>query len=408
MKVAYYSPLPPERSGIADYSALLLPALRERLDVQAVQRGQRAPRNADVAVYHIGNNPEIHGWIVDALRARPGVVVLHDFVLHHLVAGLTLARKDVSGYLRAMERDAGLVGRLLGLGVVDGCVPPLWSTRPEDFPLAGEVLDLAREHALIVHSEHVRERAVAAGFDGPIRRIPMPVWPAPQASPAAVDGEPVIGSFGFLNANKRIPQLLEAFALLRIRHPRARLLLVGPEAPGLHLEERIERLGLGDAVERHGYVDEQRFWSLLAACDACVSLRWPTMGETSAGVIRMLSLAKPIVVSDVDAFAEFPDEVAVKIAPDEREVDALVASLLQLVEDPGLAQRLSAAARAFAEREHDLARVADLYTATLEEAAGGAAVRDELLREVGEAAADVGVGDTREVSEALREVGLGR
>jgi glycosyltransferase involved in cell wall biosynthesis len=376
--------------------------------VQAVQRGQRAPRDADVSVYHIGNNPEIHGWIVDALRARPGVVVLHDFVLHHLVAGLTLARKDVSGYLRAMERDAGLVGRLLGLGVVDGCVPPLWSTRPEDFPLAGEVLDLAREHALIVHSDHVRERAVAAGFDGPIRRIPMPVWPAPQASPGKVGGEPVIGSFGFLNANKRIPQLLEAFALLRVRHPRARLLLVGPEAPGLHLEERIERLGLGDAVERHDYVDEQRFWSLLAACDVCVSLRWPTMGETSAGVIRMLSLAKPIVVSNVDAFAELPDDVAVKIAPDEREVDALVASLLQLVEDPGLAQGMGVAARAFAEREHDLARVADLYTATLEEAAGGAAVRDELLREVGVAAADVGVGDTSEVSEALREVGFGR
>ena len=132
------------------------------------------------------------------------------------------------------------------------------------------------------------------------------------------------------------------------------------------------------------------------------------MGETSAGVIRMLSLAKPIVVSDVDAFAELPDEVAVKIAPDEREVDALVASLLQLVEDPSLAARMSAAAREFALREHDLARVADLYTSALEEAAGGAAVRDELLREVGAAAADVGVSDTREVAEALREVGLGR
>jgi glycosyltransferase involved in cell wall biosynthesis len=408
MKVAYYSPLPPERSGIADYSALLLPALRERIDVVAIGRGERAPRDADIAVYHVGNNPEIHGWIVDALRARPGVVVLHDFVLHHLVAGLTLARKDVSGYLRAMERDAGLVGRLLGLGVVDGCVPPLWSTRPEDFPLAGEVLDLAQEHGLIVHSKHVRARAEAAGFPGPIRRIPMPIWPAPRAEPAPIDGEPVIGSFGFLNANKRIPQLLEAFALLRVRHPGTRLLLVGPEAPGLHLAERIERLGLAGAVERHGYVDEERFWSLLGACDVCVSLRWPTMGETSAGVIRMLSLAKPIVVSDVDAFSEFPDDVAVKIAPDEREVDALAAALLGLTEDPARARAMSEAARLFATREHDLTRVAELYTAALEEAAGGSAVRDELLREVGAAAADVGVTDTREVSEALREVGLGR
>ena len=114
MKVAYYWPMPPERSGIADYSALLLPALRERIDVEVAKprRFGGAPA-ADVALYHVGNDPEAHGWIVEALRRRPGVVVLHDFVLHHLVAGMTLARGDAAGYLDAMERDAGLAGRLL-------------------------------------------------------------------------------------------------------------------------------------------------------------------------------------------------------------------------------------------------------------------------------------------------------
>jgi glycosyltransferase involved in cell wall biosynthesis len=409
VKVAYFSPLPPERSGIADYSALLLPALRERIDVTVVERGQKKPpRGTDLCVYHVGNNPDVHGWIVDALRRTPGVVVLHDFVLHHLVAGLTLARKDVAGYLNAMEREAGLPGRLLALGVVDGCVPPLWSTRPEDFPLAGEVLDLARDHGLIVHSDHVRERALATGFDGPIWRIPMPVWPAPPTSPAAIEGDPVVGSFGFLNANKRIPQLLEAFAALRARHPRARLVLVGPEAPGLELERRIVSYGLDDAVERHGYVDETQFWSLLAACDIAVSLRWPTMGETSAGAIRVLSLAKPLVVSDVDAFRELPDEAVLKVAPDEREVETLTAVLFALTEDPARREALSDAARAYAAREHELGHVADLYVAALEEAAGGPAVRDALLREVAQGAADVGLDDPDRVAAALREVGLGR
>jgi glycosyltransferase involved in cell wall biosynthesis len=409
VKVAYFSPLPPERSGISDYSALLLPALRERIDVEAVDRGQKKPpRGTDLCVYHVGNNPDVHGWIVDALKRTPGVVVLHDFVLHHLVAGLTLARKDVAGYLNAMEREAGLPGRLLALGVVDGCVPPLWSTRPEDFALAGDVLDLAREHGLIVHSEHVRERVLATGFDGPIWRIPMPVWPAPPTTPAAVDGDPVIGSFGFLNANKRIPQLLEAFAALRARHPRARLLLVGPEAPGLELERRVASLGLEDAVERHGYVDEAQFWSLLAACDVAVSLRWPTMGETSAGAIRVLSLAKPLIVSDVDAYRELPDDVVLKVAPDEREVETLTAALLAFAEDPGQRESFSQAARAYAAREHELGHVADLYVAALEEAAGGPAVREALLREVAERAAEVELDDPDRVAAALREVGLGR
>ena len=409
MKVAYYSPLPPDRTGIADYSALLLPALRKRLDVVVAERGKRAPRGVDLAVYHVGNNPDMHGWIVEALRRTPGLVVLHEFVLHHLVAGLTLARKDVSGYLRAMEQEAGVVGRLLGLGVVDGCVPPLWSTRPEDFPLAGEILDLATEHGLIVHSEHVRERAKAAGFRGPIHKVPMPAWGGVLALPKhEVAGAPVIGSFGFLNANKRVPQLLEAFALVRRRHPGARLLLVGPEAAGLHLDERVERLDLADAVERHGYVDEERFWSLLAACDVCVSLRYPTMGETSAGVLRMLSLSKPIVVSDVDAFRELPDAVAIKVAPDEREVDSLTAALLALADDADRRETMSEAARRYAETEHDLERAADLYVLAIEQAAGGTAVREQLLRDVAGAAADVGLEDTGDVAAAIREVGLGR
>ena len=109
MKLALFSPVPPERSGIADYSALLLPALQQRADVVVPARGQtKPPRGTELSVYHVGNNPDVHGWIVDALRRTPGIVVLHDFVLHHLVAGLTLARKDVAGYLNAMERDAGL------------------------------------------------------------------------------------------------------------------------------------------------------------------------------------------------------------------------------------------------------------------------------------------------------------
>ena len=104
VRVAYYSPLPPERSGIADYSALLLPALGDLVEIAVVRRGRTRPVAADVALYHIGNDPEAHGWIVDALRRRPGVVVLHDFVLHHLVAGLTIGRKDGHGYLAEIGR----------------------------------------------------------------------------------------------------------------------------------------------------------------------------------------------------------------------------------------------------------------------------------------------------------------
>ena len=212
MRVAYFSPMPPEASGIADYSALLVPALREHVDLTVVKRGtKRPPRGSDLAVYHIGNNPDAHGWVLDALRRVPGLVVLHDFVLHHLVAGVTIGRRDGHGYLDAMERGHGVVGRLLGHGVLDKRLPPLWEARPEEFPLTGEVLSLAT--GLVVHSRFVEDRARSAGFAGPIFRVAHPAWPDPEVAPAEIDGDPMIGSYG------TAPSLLSYCRVVRQRQP---------------------------------------------------------------------------------------------------------------------------------------------------------------------------------------------
>ena len=411
MKVAYFSPMPPERSGIADYSALLLPALGERLDVTVVKRGRRkAPHGADISLYHVGNNPDAHAWIVDALRREPGVVVLHDYVLHHLVAGMTVGRGDGHGYLDAMEHEYGVVGRLLAHGVLDKRIPPLWESRPADFPLASFVL----EHAtgLIVHSRTVAELVRASGFTGRVWVVPHPAWPVDRIAPVSVAAGPVIGCFGVVNASKRVPELLTATAALRESHPDVTLLLVGPTSPGFDLERRLQRLGLvEEGLVREGWTDESRLWSLMAGCDIAVNLRHPTMGETSGSVIRALSLGKPLVVSDVGWFSELPSEVALKIPTGDDEVKVLTAALELLVTSPEVRQAMGAAGVELARREHDLGRVAELYAAALEESVGGATVADAVLREVSEAAAEVGIsGETaeaREIARRLAEVDLG-
>ena len=411
MKVALFSPMPPERSGIADYSALLLPALRARCEVVTVKRGaKKPPRGTDLCVSHIGNNPDAHGWIVEALRRTPGVVVLHDFVLHHLVAGLTIGRRDGHGYLDAMEREGGVVGRLLGHAVLDKRIPPLWENRPEDFHLAGEVLDLAT--GLIVHSRYVQGKARAAGYEGPVWIVPHPAFPVPDLAAADVGGEPLFGTFGNVNASKRVPQLLEAFATVRQRHEASALLLVGATSPGFDLDRRLQRLGLdGAGLVREGYVDERRLWELMAAADVHVNLRSPTMGETSGTAIRALSLGRPLIVSDVGWFSELPDDVALKIPVDEQEVDTLVAALELLATRPDVRRTMGAAAQALARREHDLDRVAELYVSAFEQAAGGGAVDDAVLLEVSEAAAAVGIApgssEAREIAAGLAKVDLG-
>jgi glycosyltransferase involved in cell wall biosynthesis len=401
VKVAYYSPLPPSRSGIADYSALLLPALRERVEVVVAQEGKRAP-DADIALYHVGNDPDAHGWIVDALHERPGVVVLHEYVLHHLISGITIGRGDGRGYLAAMERELGVAGRLLGLGVLDNLLPLLWETQPERFPLAGTILDDAR--GLIVHSDFVAREARAAGYRGRIWRIPHPAWPMHDVTPATdVSGDPLIGCFGFLNMNKRIPELLQAFASLRAKQPGARLLLVGAAGERFDLTRRLERLGIEEGITRLDYVPEERMWSLMAACDVLVNLRFPTMGETSGSVIRGLSLGKAMVVSDVGWFSELPCEAVLKVLVDEYEVPMLEAALGFAVEHRA---ELGANARAYVEREHGLDRVAAAYAAALEVAAGGDAVDDAVLWRIAEAAAEVGIDDASALARAAVESGI--
>jgi glycosyltransferase involved in cell wall biosynthesis len=415
VKVAYYSPEPPERSGIADYSALLLPALAERIDVDVVKRGSRRfPRQADVSLYHIGNDPEAHGWIVEALRRRPGIVALHDFVLHHLVAGMTLGRGDGGGYLDAMQREAGPVGRMLAHGVIDELLPPLWEDRAADYPLTGEVLGFAT--GLIVHSCYVERLARGAGYRERVWRVPHPAWPPPaEIAPVELPtGRTIIGCYGHLTPAKRLPQLLEAFALFRRRVPEALLLLVGSPSTGLELDPVYDRLGLraGQDVLRVEYVDEARLWSLLAACQVCINLRYPTMGETSGIVVRALSLGRPLVVTDVGWFAELPDEAAVKVPVGEGEVPAIADALELLVRDPDRRARMRDAARALAQGEHRLDRVAEAYVAALEEAAGGSAVRNAVRGEIARAARETGLAPNGralgEVAERLREVGSGR
>jgi glycosyltransferase involved in cell wall biosynthesis len=194
-----------------------------------------------------------------------------------------------------------------------------------------------------------------------------------EVEDAAIDGDrfPVVASLGAMTGAKRIPQLLRAFARLRRSFSDAMLVLAGAGEDTIQLGPRLERLGLrsGRDVLVLGHVAESRFCALLARADICVSLRWPTLGETSASVIRALALGRCVVVSEVGWYAELPDPLAVKVRPDEREVDTLAAALELLAGDERLRHSMGSAARRYIASEHHIDRVADAYLAALRAAA---------------------------------------
>ena len=102
-RIAFFSPLPPLRSGVADYSARLLDELKRRYTIDLYHDagylphiGLRSPdfgcydyrlfeRNAGVLDYHavvyqMGNS-HYHGYMYDTLLRHPGIVTLHDLGL---------------------------------------------------------------------------------------------------------------------------------------------------------------------------------------------------------------------------------------------------------------------------------------------------------------------------------------
>src|SRR4051812_9359194 len=105
MKVAFFSPLPPARSGIADYSEALIEQLRDRVDLQVFESAAKT-FDADIAVYQIGNNG-FHDFAYETALKHPGVVVLHESNLHHLIADITIRRGDWDAYLREAEYNGG-------------------------------------------------------------------------------------------------------------------------------------------------------------------------------------------------------------------------------------------------------------------------------------------------------------
>lgn len=384
-RIAYCSPVNPAPSGISDYSEELLPylgqyaeitlfvedglrptnpCLTQHLEVLPLRRLPRELRRRryKALVYHMGNSPA-HGAIWDAARRLPGVVVLHDFVLHHFMLWYAAGRlRDVQSYVRTMETRYGAPGAHMAQLMIRS----RFTDAAFDFPCCEPVLDSAI--GLIAHSRYVVERAAALRPDLPMAVVPMgvplPDVPSREEARARL-GLPleaaVLASFGHINAWKRVEPALRALAALRAEGRDARYLLVGSVSPNYDLAGLIARSGLGDAVTVTGYVPRAAFEAHVAAADICVNLRHPTGGETSASLLRLLGAGRPTLVSAVGAFAELPPGVAAQVDPGPAEGDQVLAYCRLLLARPELAAALGARARAYVAAEHTLERAAAGY-----------------------------------------------
>ena len=354
MTVGFHAPLPPVRSGVADYAARLLIELRKRGSVNLQQ-------SADVHLYHLGNN-QLHRAIYERAIEYPGVTVLHDAVLQHFYLGAF----DEARYVEEYCHNYGEWERSFATDLYRNRAGSAMDHRFFKRPMLRRVAE--RSLAVIVHNPAaamVREHSPNA------RIIEIPhFFESPQELDQTLDGPKtdfLFGVFGYLRESKRIVPILDAFDRLHRIRPQIRLLIAGQFASS-DLERAVRSWLKHPAVIRHGYLDGRQFWQAAASIDCCLNLRAPAAGETSGIGVRLMGLGKPVFFTEGREIENIPAAACIRISPGVPETSELFEYMKMMVDFPNVARAIGTRAAAHIQRVHSLDRIAGLYWNALCEA----------------------------------------
>jgi glycosyltransferase involved in cell wall biosynthesis len=390
LKLAYVSPLPPEHSGISDYSAELLPVLFHHYAIDVVVNQERITdawimKNCPVrsvawfrahacefdrVLYHFGNS-RFHLHMFDLIREIPGVVVLHDFFLSNY-----LADRDFSGL--APGSFATALYHAHGYAAIRKLADPSTSdTLVADYPCNHAVVEGAG--GVIVHSEFARElMTIWHGKEKgaqceviPLLRVPAPVGGRAEARRLLGFGEDdvVVCSFGMPGPYKLSHRLLESWIASNMADDeRCFLLFVGETQENEYLralQESIKNSRCEKRCQMTGWITADEYRLYLAAADIGVQLRSVSRGETSAAALDCMNYGLATIVNANGSMAGLPAE-CVTIIPDDFSNDELKDALETIRYQKELRKKLGENARAFVQSNHSPARVAAHYAATIE------------------------------------------
>ena len=386
MKIAYFSPLNPIKSGVSDYSEELLEYLGgygridlfiddykhtsswiyEHFNIYNFRRifENHGKNDHDVNIYHIGNNDN-HSYIYSVCQQYPGVVVLHEPMLHHFVFSQTVGNNRIRDYLRELDYCYKAERSQIVKVTLEERDENAWY----DYPLVDRIVDSSL--GVIVHSEYARAKVLDVNPNALVKKI-LHHW-APQKadherSPELIreilgfrPDEFLIGSMGYINSSKRIDVFLRVMAKAKALGYPVKLLLVGKMLSGMDVPRWIEDLGLEQDVLVAGFVDTMTFGEYLNVPDMFVALRHPSAGETSGSVIKMMGAGKPVMLSNEYAFSEFPDDCCIKIPIGPDEEDQLLERLIYYIENPDERRALGERSKAYIMKQHDIQDAARGY-----------------------------------------------
>ncbi|MFZ6875209.1 glycosyltransferase [Undibacterium sp. Di27W] len=375
-RLAYFSPLPPERSGIADFSAELLPELAVYYDIELivdqqeigdlwlaanfpVRSWQWFEQHADRyqrVLYNLGNST-YHTYMLDMLARHPGIVVLHDFFLSGLLAHLDMTAERPQVWAQALYESHGLQA-LLETKNTEDLSQIIWK-----YPCNYQMLDAAQ--AVIVHSEFSMklarqwygEQATENWTRVPhMRKLPyQSERQSARASLGLGEDDFLMCSFGLMGPTKLNHLVLEAWLQSPMaKDRRCHLVFVGKNDGGkygMQLLQDIKERGFADRIIITGFADPELFQTYLHAADAGVQLRGLSRGESSYTVLDCMAYGIPTIINSNGAMAELPGDALIKL-DDEVDLTSLLEKMVELRTTPALRKELGSKAIAYMHQYH--------------------------------------------------------
>jgi glycosyltransferase involved in cell wall biosynthesis len=389
-RLAFVSPLPPERTGIAGYAAELLPELSKHYDIDLVvfqsevndewaikNCAVRNPqwlldnvRSIDRVVYQVGNSV-FHHHMLELMRLVPGTVVLHDFFLSGLKAYLQNERVTINAWDEALYLSHGY-GALMEKyhGLTDEEVKLKYPVNLEIFQ---------QSQGVILHSNYAKslvKQWYGENLEAKCDVIPLLRQPSPPVDRSVSREQTglspddfVVCSFGFLDPTKKNHSLLEAWVDSSLAsNPQCKLVFVGD----IHhipykeqLNKLISRAAIPENIKITGWADNQAYEDYLAATDIAVQLRDNSRGETSAAVLDCMNHGAAVIVNANGSFAELHPDATIMLT-DHFETDELKDALELLWTDTSMRERLGAAGAQIIRTTHSPQACANQYFQAIE------------------------------------------
>ncbi|MCX7919522.1 MAG: methyltransferase domain-containing protein [bacterium] len=392
MRIAYFSPISPIKSGISKYSEDILPYLAKHAEVDlfidAYQPTNPAITAAftihpyiryyelasryDMALYHLGNNA-YHQYLYPFTLTHPGIIVLHDFILFHLLAGITYVNYNFPEFIIDMETNHGLQGRYAAERFIAGTFSEIDKFQ---FPMNKTIIESS--YGVVVHSEYYQQYIQEHYPHKPVVTIPMSTGEKfdildqdtktkLRKQYGFTSDEILIASFGFISPIKHIDIALRAIARLTNEFPNIRYILVGESNKTYDIYREIKELSLEPYVRVTEFVDDQTYYDYLNIADISINLRYPSAGETSLTLHQSFAAGIPTLVSNYRQYAEYPDNCCLKVDLAPNEEEHLVQLLRQLITDETLRHEIGSNARKYVLENCTLEIVAKEYIDFIEE-----------------------------------------